>query len=463
MNLRRISLTTIAVIACLSTLRADDVRVVRLEVVPATKPEPPMRYRLFPSAREMQPGNAAALYYRAMLQAQHANWSGQDSKIADLLQLPPEKLPRDEAQKAIDEYRSALHETAIATRRDRVDWDIPVREDGISTQLQEIYEARALGRVLALKARLDALEGRYEAAIDSLETMIVLAQRIGEAGTLVSSLVGIAIVGLAADEIEHLAGRPGAPSLYWALTALPDPLIEVRKGFESEQLWLEGSIPHFAALQTSILSPQQASDLAEGLLPMVSEAGAPLQGGALLLSPAGSLLIPALGGYTFCKRRLISQGRDPAMVEAMPVTQVIVLTWVQTYFERLDEVVAFVERPDAEVRQALENLEKGSYSIHAEPHEYLARMLLPAVRAAKRAFTRQEQRVAVLRVIEALRLYAAAHDGRLPAQLAEIDAVPLPLDPAAGTPFSYELKDGTAILRPATFYEEVRYEITVSK
>ena len=48
--------------------------------------------------------------------------------------------------------------------------------------------------------------------------------------------------------------------------------------------------------------------------------------------------------------------------------------------------------------------------------------------------------------VEALRLYAAAHEGALPAKLTDV-SVPLPVDPFTGQPFRYELIDGTAHLR----------------
>ncbi len=57
-----------------------------------------------------------------------------------------------------------------------------------------------------------------------------------------------------------------------------------------------------------------------------------------------------------------------------------------------------------------------------------------------------EQRIALLRHVEALRLYAADHDGRLPTTLAEV-AVPLPPDSFTGKPFLYTVEGATAHLR----------------
>ena len=64
----------------------------------------------------------------------------------------------------------------------------------------------------------------------------------------------------------------------------------------------------------------------------------------------------------------------------------------------------------------------------------------------RRAQARLDQRIALLRHVEALRLYAAEHDGALPANLSEI-SVPLPDDPFTGKPFRYEVTGDTAHLR----------------
>ena len=54
--------------------------------------------------------------------------------------------------------------------------------------------------------------------------------------------------------------------------------------------------------------------------------------------------------------------------------------------------------------------------------------LVPALQKVRRAQGRLEQRIALLRHVEALRLYAAEHDGKLPAKLADV-SVPLPRRP----------------------------------
>jgi hypothetical protein len=64
------------------------------------------------------------------------------------------------------------------------------------------------------------------------------------------------------------------------------------------------------------------------------------------------------------------------------------------------------------------------------------------------AAVRRDRVIAVLRVIEALRMHAATHEGKLPSSLEAIDAVPIPVDALSGKPFVYRLNaDGTADLQ----------------
>jgi hypothetical protein len=97
----------------------------------------------------------------------------------------------------------------------------------------------------------------------------------------------------------------------------------------------------------------------------------------------------------------------------------------------------------------------------------VASLLLPALSHVRRTSVRAERRIALLRVIEALRFYAADHDGKLPAALDDIKEVPLPVDLVTGKPFGYKLADGKATLdAPPPAGENwsalgARYEITI--
>jgi hypothetical protein len=73
-------------------------------------------------------------------------------------------------------------------------------------------------------------------------------------------------------------------------------------------------------------------------------------------------------------------------------------------------------------------------------------VLLPAIGAVHQAAARSQRAIAVLRLIEALRIYGAAHEGRLPETLNDLTEVPVPIDPFTGKPFEYRREGDRAII-----------------
>jgi len=113
-----------------------------------------------------------------------------------------------------------------------------------------------------------------------------------------------------------------------------------------------------------------------------------------------------------------------------------------------------------------------AFTRQAKPNKepaLFADALMPSSTSVRHAQARLDQRIALLRHVEALRLYAAEHKGTLPAKLTDI-SVPLPDDPITGKPFRYELKDGAAHVRgsPPSGQEQnphfnIHYEVALQK
>ncbi len=100
----------------------------------------------------------------------------------------------------------------------------------------------------------------------------------------------------------------------------------------------------------------------------------------------------------------------------------------------------------------------------------LAGLFLPAVQKVFFATTRIDRKIAALRCLEAIRLYATTHDGKLPGALSEITEVPIPIDPVTGKEFEYKVEEGKAVLAaPPPAGEKpssgnyLKYELTLAK
>ena len=125
----------------------------------------------------------------------------------------------------------------------------------------------------------------------------------------------------------------------------------------------------------------------------------------------------ALVGYPHAKESLIAQGMDRERVEKMSVGQVIAIYTDRNYRRCSDDWEKLWYIPYSEVvRQEVE--EKRIEAINplggGPDREVipLASLLLPAVQSCRTAQLKLEREMASLRVIEALRMYVADHEGK---------------------------------------------------
>ena len=163
------------------------------------------------------------------------------------------------------------------------------------------------------------------------------------------------------------------------------------------------------------------------------------------------------------RRRLAEYGLPEERLLRFPADQVVLLDQKRDVEIRFDDLMKTFAMPIWELDL------RPDPNKPKNPQTLFADALVPALKNVRTAQGRVDQRIALLRHIEALRLYAAAHDGKLPAKLADV-SVPLPVDPITGKPVRYEVIGETAHLRgtPPPGHENVpifnmHYEISFSK
>jgi hypothetical protein len=434
--------------------------VVQLNVDPAAEPRPAFKYTLLVPASERKPGNAAPFYYRAILAyatSQAANQGGMDNKIQEWASAPLATFPRDAVRKAIAGFR-AFDELREATSREECNWDW--RLEGVSGVksfeflLDEVQRSRGLARWLAVKARLEIAEGRYDDAVDTLRMGYQLAHDLGKTQILITSLVGIAIGSVLDEQLHAFMEAPHSPNLYWALTALPRPLTESRWAVEFEVSFAPRVFPFLKDPEHAEHSPAQWADLVTDACGTINL----LAGDGFQSQPVGwkDRLVAtgyALQGYTRAKRDLIAAGYDAAKVEQMPVDQVIAIDEARICRYVADEIRKWTLIPYPEGARryhAAESalIQSGYLSPPQAGREILpvVSLLVPAIGSVGEAMIRRDTSIAANRVIEAIRMEAAQNGGKLPQSLAEVTVVPAPDDPRTGKPFPYTVQGNTAIL-----------------
>lgn len=423
-------------------------KTVEMTVAPSPIPKPALKYELLPSFLDQHQGDAVPMYMKAIaLQASQAEARKAFFKHYDQWStMPRAKLPLDEVRKAIQPFETAMDQAAIAARRAQCRWDPPLREvgDPFSILLPELQELRNLGRILAVRIRVHVAEGKYDEALHDLQTGYAMARQVGQMPFLVSSLVGAAIARTMNDQLEAMLQSRGAPNLYWAVAGLPQPLIDFRPGYEVEKAVVYLMFPQALALRrgaslaASTASPEQSLERLSELTEACGTGGDAKKE----FKQAVGLLAPK------ARQELMANGHSEKEVQALSPAQALLATMLEGYNEVRDEAFKWLALPYPQARAGLDQAEARMRQAAQQPkppRAVMANMLLPAVGATKFAEARISRELASLGIIEALRAYAAA-TGKLPATLAEINDLPIPLNPVTGKPFPYRLEKDTAIL-----------------
>jgi hypothetical protein len=232
-----------------------------LTLTPRSAPVPALAYRLLPLASELKEGNAVPIYLRLAHEQNDENQRLRREKPAEWNQLPLDQLPVQEVRNFLKSGREkggvrgpvteyVMKQLDLGARRKNADWNYTLDAgDPIAILLPDAQMMRVYGGLLVLKARMQIAEGDYAAAAYTLQTGFAFSRHIVEGPFLVNGLVGMAIAGLLEEVLFDWVSRPDAPNIYWSLTALPRPLINLRHEFEIEYRMMEMQFPDMADLK----------------------------------------------------------------------------------------------------------------------------------------------------------------------------------------------------------------------
>jgi len=458
--MNRVVFAAVALVALPVSSGAEEAAV-QLTVRPMRAPKPALKYQLLPEVGELNPGNAAQNYVKCFMEQRDFYFSkeGVDERVR-YQTMPLAELPLDKLR---DYGGGSLRQAEWAARLDTVDWqDVERIQSGGMTRLPaELGPFQVLAAALQVRFRAALAGRRYGDAIRIAKTMFALARHLGEHPSEIADMVGLWVAHLGLGTLEEMVQQPGCPNLYWALTDLPSPLVDLRKG-------VQGDRTHVAAdlrmLRDDV--PMTETELETfvsrvfGVISFAREQAG--QAPAGLRSRLGSRVkdperVRAAG------RRLVEAGGAHDLVKKLPPMQVILLDEKRDYEVQQDERIKLLSLPlwQIDSPQGSEKRVPDADGLFAD--------LLPDIVKLRRTQGRLEQQIALLRHVEALRLHAAEHDGKLPAKLSEI-AVPLPVDPVTGKPFEYTVEGATAHFRGSALRvagkdtgSNVHYEVTVRK
>lgn len=429
-----------------------------LVLSPAAAPVPALKYRLLPSSVELTPGDAAPIYLRAHGHddsGMEPAWRQIGEKSSHWRGLPLKDFPTAEVRDFIRPWSGKLKQIEFGTHRKTCDWNYTLPEqrlNAVNILLPDAQSMRQWGRLLALKVRLEIAEGKYDEAIHTTETGLALSRHIAEGPFLINGLLGIAMSNLALAHCDELIAQPGAPNIYWALTTLPRPLVNLRNHLEVEQNMVENLIPELteaelARARTDAEWTSLLSRMHEGIVKWSRTFGENLGADSPVNLLAGwdlarlkSESLPAAKEYLKTSRK-----QTAGQLAAVSDDQIVAVYLAGSFRELHDDFYKTSYLPVPEAMPRFKAAEERIKTVKPGPLAFFMHSQTIISRALE-ADLRLDRQVAILRVIESLRLYAASHDGALPGSLSQITEVPVPDDPATSKSFEYHLTGNSAVL-----------------
>ncbi len=402
--------------------------VYEMTVSPKAPPVPALKYSLLPGLFELKEGSAVPLYNIAVDQST-LDYAKKRRELSDILDLPISKFPVEKVRRVLAEFAAAVKYTEYGARRKECQWGL-VFEEGLSMALPALNKHLHLVNLLALKARLAIAEGRSAGAIEAIKSGYAMARHLnGE--TLIQALVGTAAANTMTSQVRDLIQSDDSLNLYWALARLPSPIVDMRRGLESERIMFLGrgeSVLEKDPLEMTDEEVQLAKQTLDEVL------------AAWGIRVRNQVVAFAFIGYPKGKQALIALGMDPKKVAKMSVARVMLFYELDAYRKWRDEMFKWLALP---YWQAAEGMHKSSEAFSkwrkGAGKGNLLVTFLPAVTKARFLEAKADRSIRVLQCIEAVRAYAAAHEGKLPAKLADITGTPSPMDPVTGKPFEYKV------------------------
>lgn len=421
-------------------------------------PTPAMKYAFSFDAADSISGNAAILYLDSVLlmgpnaadkadtalQAHDSGNSYRFDSLADSLK-----------------NQSLLDELTLAGRREECDWGAPFQDAGWQTLLPHLAQIRNVGRVLGAIAYRQIEQGQIDDAVKTIRLGYEMAGKLGREQTLISGLISNVVHGTMTNCVRELMNRPDAPNLYWALVQLPSREAVVRTDLKGERRWVTESL---ADLNKARLGQTLTAEQWRGIFAFMDDflkdanppSSKPVFANALR-NTSPDLMARA--------RQQYAQMHNVSTQQAGEIDPAILVGefYFQQYLIAFDDCQKLLGLPypvllnkSAQYDDRLKNMTRD------EPANPFLQTLVSPHRSIWK-FVFEDRRTAAMTAVEAIRSYAAANNGNLPATLEDITDTPVPDNPATGMSFGYGVNGDTATLTDTQSEEPLKYTIKIRK
>lgn len=414
-----------------------------LEITAAAEPRPALDYTFWPPSDRRRSENAMALYSRAMISmVQTRHRSDRDADFDDKrggwLEGPLEADEVAEVKEYLSTYQIALGELDRAIPLMGVDYPLATEDMSIaqwvSLTLEDVQIAREMARLVSLKAKVAAAEGRWDDFTHEVMTLYRLADLVGgSSDLLVTKLISFAILGIADQQVREASSQDGAPNFYWALASVPEALFDVRAALENESLLIRRVLPFDVQLPETPIGRVRATTLWQQI---VDELGGTLKivSPAQISDPASIDLLNGVGVLVLTEpsRRYLRENTDWGdRVAELSSIEAVLRATVHQLDDQTGEYLKWALLPNSIRERYLDRSEKfldeqgSSPEKMLSPVSILTGLLLPAVKAANIASLRTRRTHFETATLQAIRDHVA-RTNELPETLAQMDLPPWP-------------------------------------
>ncbi len=430
-------------------------------VVSARAVEHPLqRYRLLPAEYELKDGNAAPILLR--LPWDEATYFSQVvPTFADYLDLPLDDPKVQQSGRVF--YDRFYNELRRAAFRRFAEWEYPIGEKPLaSIMLPDVQGGKqVLDRGLSVWIRYQLSQDNVSQALEGVKVGLANSRHYARTPFAITQLVCATINGHMIERLEEIVSNAGCPNLYWALSALPRPLIDLSASAQMEQRMLKDSLPilqDFSPFQ----SHQDWQKVARRIVEIPHEVKGSVLTDEVYLQTLTVIADHARANFD----KWASDQSRP--IDEMSDSEILV-RWV-TYFQDdvTQQIAAYMALEPPLAIQRLAILDKELAHFRGQAQIGTLFTMQGPLHLYLSVYSRQ-RKIDALRIVEALRHYAANHDSLLPESLSDISDTPIPLDPLTGAPFEYTLNGDTASLTAAGIEVNdrvrgaINYRITIRK
>jgi hypothetical protein len=443
----------------------------------------PMQYRLLPDAFEQRPGNAVPLYLMS-----RQFWPDQkttdeilwpENHRYDYLDTPIEQFPQEDAHKLLDAYSDTLAFVDRAARRQSAVWDDNEWPDVRFGAKAFAYrdDLRHAGNLLTFRARFQISQDDWSGAIHTLQTSFSMARQFGSEPMLIHAIESSGFGRNALEAVPEWITRRNSPNLYWALSDLPDPFVELAAVAQYERT-PSGQTPLDQAMRGE-LPAELWGPVVQDMIGRLQEMRPPFKRNQAGIEAEATRLVASV--YPRAKEYLISAGISKEKVNSMAPEEAVGTyfcrqavaasdqlwkCWSLPYPQAQEQMLRSWKALAPDQPPLLDNpLFQGNQVWISGPTQH-PNYDFPSLLRWRYSLTAVDREIALFRTVEALRDYAARHDDVPPASLDEITDLPVPLDPATDKPFDYSVQGQTVHLDALTPWwprNGWRLELTLAK